>query len=228
MLDRIEMIVDKQDLLNYTNKTVLVVGLGGVGGYVVESLVRSGLNNIVIVDHDTISTSNLNRQLIALNSTQDKLKTETLKKRILDINAKCEVVEYNLFYNEDTTDNIFSNNIDYIVDACDTVASKKLLIKESIKRNIPLITCLGTGNKFDPSKLEITTLDKTINDPLAKIMRKWAKEEGIKNKITVLSSTELPVKIASRTPGSAIFVPASAGLLIGSHIFKYFTQKKEI
>ncbi len=227
MLERIKMIVKEENLLNFQNKTVLVVGIGGVGGYVVEALVRSGLNSIILVDHDTISKSNINRQIIALNSTQSKLKTEVLKERIYDINPNCKVITHSLFYNQDTNTTVFSDEIDYIVDACDTVTSKQLLIKEAKNRNVPIISCMGTGNKFDPSKLEITTLDKTNNDPLAKVMRKWAKEERIKGKIKVLSSTELPIKTNNRTPGSAIFVPASAGLLIASHIFTYFVNQKE-
>ncbi len=218
------MIVNQERLINFTDKTILVVGIGGVGGYVVESLVRSGVKKIIIVDHDTVDETNLNRQIIALKSTIGNYKTDVLKKRIKDINEDCEVVDYKLFYNEETTDVIFNNKIDFIVDACDTIASKKLLIKEALNKEIPIISCMGTGNKFDPSLLEITDIRKTVNDPLAKIMRKWVKDERINKKITVLSSKELPVKTNNRKPGSTSFVPSSAGLLISSYIFRFYTK----
>ncbi len=220
MFERLEKIVSKDSLKKLKNITVMVIGIGGVGGYTVEALVRSGINNIILIDHDTVDITNKNRQIIALDSTIGLKKVDVMKNRILDINKECSVTCLDLFLDKTNTFDIINKyKPDYVVDACDTIEAKKEIILSCIKLNINFISSMGTGNKFDPSKLYITDIRKTDYDPLAKIMRKWVKDEKIKEKITVLVSKEAPVKTGDRTPGSTSFVPSSAGLLIASHIF---------
>lgn len=222
---RFEKLVGKNSFDNIKNKTVLVIGIGGVGGYAVESLVRSGIGKIIIVDYDTIDITNINRQIIALDSTIGMKKIDAFEKRINDINKECLVIKYDLFINEDNIETIFQEKIDFIVDACDTISTKKSIIKTALKKQIPLISSMGTGNKLDPSKLEIVDIRKTINDPLARIMRKFIKEEKISTKIPVLSSSELPIKTNTREVYSNSYVPASAGLLITSYIINKLIEK---
>lgn len=218
--ERLELVIGNDNLNNISNKTVLVLGCGGVGGYTIESLVRSNIGKIIIVDNDIINESNINRQIIALESTIGKYKVDVFKKRIKDINSNCIVKTIKEFITKDNIDILFKEHIDYLVDACDTIETKKEIIKECINRNIKLISSMGTGNKLDPSKLMITTLDKTEYDPIAKILRKYCRDNKINKKITVLSSTERPIKTNNRTVGSTSFVPSSAGLLITSYIVK--------
>lgn len=222
---RLEKVIGSDNLNNLNNKTVLVLGVGGVGGYVVESLARSNIGTLIIVDYDKVEESNINRQIIALNSTIGKSKVDVLETRIKDINSGCKVIKIDKFIDNNNFNELFNNNIDYFVDACDTVLVKKLVIKECLKRNIPFISSMGTGNKLDPSKLEIIDIRKTVNDPLARILRKFVKDEKINKKVMVLSSTELPIKTGDRTPGSTAFVPSSAGLLIASYIVRSFIDK---
>ena len=223
-LVRLEKIVGNENIDNFSKKCVLVLGVGGVGGYVVESLARSGIGKIIIVDFDTIDESNINRQIIALTSTIGRKKVDVLEERIQEINSECVIVKNSNFINENNIEELFSDNIDFFVDACDTVAVKKMVIKKCIEKNIPFISSMGTGNKLDPSKLEIMDIRKTVNDPLARILRKYVKDEKINKKVMVCSSTELPIKVGTRTPGSSAFVPASAGLLIGSYIIRFFSK----
>ena len=222
---RLEKVIGSENLNNLNNKTVLVLGVGGVGGYVVESLARSNIGTLIIVDYDKIEESNINRQIIALNSTIGKSKVDVLEERIKDINSGCKVIKVDKFIDDKNFNELFDNHIDYFVDACDTVLVKKLVIKECLKRNIPFISSMGTGNKLDPSKLEIIDIRKTVNDPLARILRKFVKDEKINKKVMVLSSSELPIKTGDRTPGSTAFVPSSAGLLIASYIVRSFIDK---
>ena len=217
--ERLELIIGKDNLNDLSTKTVLVLGCGGVGGYTIESLVRSNIGKIIIVDNDTVAESNINRQIIALNSTLGKLKVDVFKKRIKDINSNCKVKTIKEFITKDNINILFKEHIDYLVDACDTIETKKCIINECINRNIKFITCMGTGNKLDPSKLKITTLDKTEYDPIAKILRKYCRDNKINKKITVLCSTEKPIK-TNKVVGSTSFVPSSAGLLITSYIIK--------
>lgn len=220
MFERLEKIVSKDNLVKFKNTTVMVVGIGGVGGYTVEALVRAGIKNIIIIDSDCVDITNKNRQIIALDSTVGKKKVEVMNSRIKDINKECSVTCLDIFLDKNNTFDIINKyKPDYIVDACDTVETKKEIILSCIKLNINFISSMGTGNKFDPSKLYITDIRKTDYDPLAKIMRKWVKDERIKEKITVLVSKEAPVKTHDRTPGSTSFVPSSAGLLIAAYIF---------
>ncbi|HIQ64676.1 MAG TPA: tRNA threonylcarbamoyladenosine dehydratase [Candidatus Faecenecus gallistercoris] len=216
---RVSMLIDINQL---KNKTVAIVGIGGVGGYVAESLARSGVGKLILVDYDVVDETNINRQIIALHSTIGKKKVSLMEERIHDICEDTQVVSYRIMYGEENRYDIFSEKIDFLVDACDIVRSKQILITECLNRGIPFISSMGTGNRLDPSKLTITDLAKTEGDPLARIMRKWAKDRGIRTPIPVLYSSELPIKTGTRQPGSLIFVPASAGLLIGSYIVRYF------
>ncbi|MBO4601301.1 MAG: ThiF family adenylyltransferase [Bacilli bacterium] len=221
MYDRILKIISKEAFDKIQKLNILIVGVGGVGGYALEALVRSGVLNITIIDKDKIDESNLNRQIISLNCNINKSKVEEAKNRALNINNNANINAIEIFLTkENLNDTLNGNKYDYIIDACDNVTAKVELIYYAIKNNINIITCLGTGNRFNPEELKITTLDKTYNDPLGKVMRKLLKERGIKNKIVVAWSKELPVKTSERTPGSLIFVPASAGLLIASYIIR--------
>ena len=219
---RLQKVIGNDNVNLLSNKCVLVLGCGGVGGYVVEALARSNIGKIILVDYDKVDISNINRQIIALDSTIGMYKVDLLENRIKDINSNCEVIKLNKFIDTENIDELFNYNVDFFVDACDTVIVKKKVIKECLKRKIKFISCMGTGNKLDPSKLEIIDIRKTVNDPLARIIRKFVKDEKINDKVLVLSSSELPIKINDRTPGSCSFVPSSAGLLIASYIIRYF------
>lgn len=223
--DRLSRVIGDDKVLQLTEKTVLVLGVGGVGGYVCEALARSGIGKLIIVDFDLVDETNINRQIIALDSTIGLKKVDVLEKRIKDINSGCEVIKIDKFIDKDNLFELFNYDIDYFVDACDTMTVKKMVITECIKRKIKFISSMGTGNKLDPSKLEIVDIRKTINDPLAKVIRKFVKDEKINSKVMVLSSSELPIKTGERTPGSTAFVPASAGLLIASYVVRQFIGK---
>ena len=223
---RLEKIIGIDNLNEINNKCVLVLGCGGVGGYVVESLVRSGIGRLILVDYDTVDISNINRQIIALDSTIGHLKVDVFEERIKDINNDCEVIKISNFINDDNFLDLFNYKIDFFVDACDTISTKKCVIRECLKRNINFISCMGTGNKIDPSKLEIVDIRDTLNDPLARIIRKFVKDEKIKKKVMVLASTELPVKTKDKIPGSTSFVPPAAGLMIASYIIRNIIGKK--
>ena len=219
MFERLESIVSKDKLNKLDNVCVMIIGIGGVGGYVCEGLVRSGIKSFILIDSDCVDITNKNRQIIALDSTIGKKKVDVMKERILDINKECSVITLDTFLDKSNTFSIIDKyKPDYVVDACDTIEAKKEIILSCIKLKLNFISCMGTGNKFDPSKLKITDR-KTEYDPLAKIIRKWVKDEKIKDKINVLVSDEAPVKTGKRTPGSTSFVPSSAGLLIASFIF---------
>ena len=217
MIDRLLKIIPENKIKLIQDLNILIVGLGGVGGYALESLVRTGVRNITIIDSDVIEESNLNRQIISLNSNIGKDKVEVAKNRCQDINPDCNITTYNWFLDKNNINDIDITRYDYIIDACDTITTKVLLIKKAKDNNINIISCMGTGNRLNPEYLTITKLSKTYNDPLSKIMRKLLKEEGIKD-VLVCWSKELPIKTNDRTPGSAVFVPATAGLLISSHI----------
>ena len=224
---RLEKVIGEDNVSLINNICVLILGVGGVGGYVAEALARSNIGKLILVDFDVVDESNINRQIIALESTIGMKKVDVLEKRIKEINSGCEVIKIDRFIDLDNYLELFEYNIDYFVDACDTMTVKKAVIKECIKRKINFISSMGTGNKLDPSKLEIVDIRKTVNDPLAKIMRKFVKDEKISKKVLVLSSTELPVKTGERTPGSSAFVPAAAGLLIGSYVVRDFIGKEK-
>lgn len=215
---RFELLVGKDKLDKIKNTNVLVLGIGGVGSYAVESLIRSGIEHITIVDFDTIDITNLNRQLMTNLNNIGKLKVDVFEERINLINNNCKINKISSFIDESNYLDLFSNKIDYFIDCCDTVNTKKIIIKECLNNNIPFITCMGTGNKLDPSKLEIIDIKKTSYDPLAKSIRTWINKEHIKGKILCCCSKEQPIKTNSNIIGSTSFVPSSAGLLITSYI----------
>ena len=204
MFDRLEKLIGKENLNKLHSKTVAVVGVGGVGGYALETLVRNGIENVIIVDNDTI----------------DMNKVDAFEKRIKDINENVNVIKLQIFLNEETKKELFKYNIDYLVDSCDTVTTKIMLIRECLNRNIKFISSMGTGNKFDPKKLVITDIKKTSYDPLAKVIRHEINKLNITDSITVLSSTEEPIKTGLRTPASYSVVPNTAGILIADYILK--------
>ena len=220
---RTELIIGKEKVEILKKAKVAVFGIGGVGSYVVEGLARAGISNFILVDNDEVSISNINRQIIALHSTVGKAKVEVAKSRILEINPDANVKVYQEFFMPDTK-GIVDESIDYIVDSIDTVTAKLELIERANKLNIPIISCMGTGNKLDPTRFEITDINKTSVCPLAKVMRKELKQRGIK-KLKVLYSKEEPIKVEvsegeKRTPGSISFVPSVAGLIIAGEVIK--------
>lgn len=202
---------------NLKTKKVLIVGVGGVGGYAVEALARCGIGSITIVDYDKVDISNINRQIIALHSTIGLSKVDVLKKRILDINPNCLVETFNCFYDEKTTDLIFNKDYDYILDCCDSLKSKELLIREAIKRNIKIISSMGAGFKFDPSKIQIEKLKNTSYDKLARILRYNLKDNKKCLEIPVVYSKEQMEKKGT-TIGSNAFIPSIFGLTMASYI----------
>ena len=227
MFDRLELLIGKEYLEKIKTKNIVVLGLGGVGGYVVESLIRSGVENITIIDNDTIDLSNLNRQIIANLDNIGKLKTDEFEKRILSINKNVNIKKVNSFISDDNIDDIFSEKIDYFIDACDTISTKKLIIKKCLDNNIKSITCLGTGKRIDPSKLMICDIRKTKYDPIARILRKYVKDENIKGKVICCYSEEEPIKKESKVIPSSAFVPNSAGILIASYVIRNIISQEK-
>ena len=215
--ERLELLV--KDKINDIKKSnVLVIGLGGVGSYAVEALIRSGIENITIVDNDIISISNLNRQLMTYQNNIGKYKTDEIEKRILSINPDCKVKKITSFITLSNIEMLFNDKLDYVVDACDTISVKLELIRACKRKNIKLISSMGTGNKMDPTKLKIVDIRKTSYDPVAKIVRKMVNDEKIKGKVMVVSSDEKPCVKVNKTIPSNSFVPATAGLLCASFI----------
>lgn len=209
------------------NARVAVFGLGGVGGYVVEALARTGVGHLELIDHDTISLTNINRQILATHSTLGMYKAEAAKQRVLDINPEANVIARNEFFSPDTLGNFDFSQYTYVVDAVDTVTAKLALVTACQAAGVPIISCMGTGNKLDPSKFQIADISKTSVCPLARIMRKECAKRGIRH-LTVLFSTEDPISPAATDeqppegrralPGSVSYVPSVAGLLIAGKI----------
>ncbi len=225
MLDRLKLMLDEESIKTITNLKVLIVGIGGVGGYALECLVRSGVENITIVDNDVVDISNLNRQIISLNSNVGQNKVDVAFKRAMDINPNIKLKTIKEFILEDNIDKLFEMKYDYIIDACDTISTKILLLKYANDFNIKIISCMGTGNRLNPLLLDIVKLNKTYNDPLAKNMRRILKEKGLKINPYVVWSSELPIKTHDRTPGSLVLVPMNAGLLCASFIINDALKK---
>jgi len=214
MFDRVINLIGKEKFDLLQNKKILIVGLGGVGGYALETLVRSGVKHIDIIDFDKIDISNLNRQIITNQNNIGYLKVEEAKMRALNINPNVVIKTHNLFLDKDNINEL--ENYDYIIDACDSVDTKLELIKYSISKNIKLISCMGTAKKLDPTKLSITTLDKTSYDPLARKLRKKVKELNVNKKINVVSSSENIIE--SNSLGTLMMVPATAGILCAKFV----------
>ncbi len=227
-LERTEMLLGKS-MEQLKNASVIVFGIGGVGGYTAEALARSGIGKIALVDADVVSESNINRQIIALSSTVGRKKTEVMKERIFEINPNCEVTTFDLFYLPENADQIDLAAFDFVVDAIDTVSAKIELAVRATALNVPIISCMGTGNKLDPSKLCVTDLAKTSVCPLARVMRRELRARGITH-LKVVYSTEEAKKdeayVGERTPGSVAFVPSVAGLMIAWEVVREIAFEK--
>ena len=217
MFERTIKLIGEKNLNNIKEKFVCIVGLGGVGGSACEVLVRSGVENILIVDYDIIDESNLNRQIITNRDNIGNKKVLEMKKRLKSINDKCNVIVIDNFINCENIDIIFDKKIDYLIDACDTVSTKELLISKCLEKGIKFISCMGTGNKLNPCKLEITDIRKTSYDPLAKVIRKYVLDNNIKGKIPVVYSKEVNSKFKGSIP-SMIFVPSTAGIMCANFV----------
>ena len=223
---RTAQLLGNENVENLFDKHVIVFGVGGVGGYVVEALARSGIGKISIVDNDVINESNINRQIIALHSTIGKQKVEVLKNRILDINPECQVFVYNQFFLPENSNDFDFSIYDYVVDAVDTVTAKIEIIKKSKESNVPVISSMGTGNKLNPMGFKVSDISKTKVCPLARVMRNELKKRGI-SKVKCVYSEENPV-IQTQTPASVAFVPPVAGLLIASEVVKDLCIEKKL
>lgn len=232
---RTERLLGREGMRRLSQSRVAVFGVGGVGSYVVEALGRSGVGTLDLIDHDTVSVTNINRQIMALHSTVGKVKVEVMKARLLDINPELVVNTYACFYDASNQDAFPFEKYDYIVDAVDTVTAKLLLIEHAWKHQIPIISCMGVGNKLNPHQLEIADIGKTSMCPLARVMRKELKARGIK-KCRVLYSKESPaalneVELKETTgrhpvPGSVAFVPSVAGLMIAGEVVRELSGVK--
>lgn len=228
---RSELIFGKEGIEKLNRSKVAVFGIGGVGGYAVEALARGGIGSFDLIDSDTVSLTNINRQIIATHKTIGLYKVDVAKERILEVNPLAEVKTHKVFFTQETKETFDFSNYDYIIDAIDTVAGKIALAEEAQKCGTKIISCMGAGNKIDPTQLEVSDIYKTNVCPLARAMRKALKERGIK-KLKVVYSKEEPVKIiydssaetkgnAGRpAPGSTSFVPSVAGLIIAGEVIK--------
>lgn len=233
---RTELLLGADSMKKLNNARVAVFGLGGVGGYVVEALARSGIGALELIDHDTVSLTNLNRQILATHATIGMDKAEVAKARALDINPHMEVVSRKTFFGPDTMAQFDFSRYSYVVDAIDTVTGKLALVSAAQAANVPIISSMGTGNKLDPTKFQIADITKTSVCPLARIMRKECAKRGIKY-LKVLFSTEDPIPPAPAAtteelpegrrslPGSVAFVPSVAGLIIAGEVIKDLTKE---
>ncbi|KYH27166.1 MULTISPECIES: tRNA threonylcarbamoyladenosine dehydratase [Clostridium] len=235
-LSRTEKIIGKDNIKKLSNSKVVILGVGGVGGFATEAIARSGIGNIILVDKDQVDITNLNRQIIATRSTIGQDKVEVMKRRILDINPDCNVKTYKVFIGEDNISEIIDSDVDYVIDAIDTVSSKISVAVWCEKQNIKLISSMGTGNKLDPTKLRISDIYKTSICPLAKVMRRELKRRNVKH-LKVLYSEEQPIKATiypeemdkrKKAPGSTAFVPSVAGLIIASQVVRDLIKEDKI
>lgn len=216
---RTELVIGKEGIEKLNKSKVALVGIGGVGSYVLEGLARAGVQNFILIDKDVVDETNINRQIIATHKTVGMPKVEVARERVLSINPNANIEIHQEFFMPDSPE-IFDNTIDYIVDCVDTVTAKIELVVRANKLNIPIISSMGTGNKLDPTRFEVTDIYKTSVCPLAKVMRKELKSRGIK-KLKVVYSKEEPIKIAeSKVPGSISFVPSVGGLIIAGEVIK--------
>ncbi len=226
---RTKLIYGNDAIDSLKDRHVIVFGVGGVGGYVIEALARSGVGELTIVDNDVVSPSNINRQIIALESTIGKVKVDVMKERLLDINPEIKVHAKQVFFLPENADDFEWSKYDYIVDAIDTTKAKVALVLIADKYNVPIISSMGTGNKTNPMGFVVTDINKTEVDPLAKSIRQQLRKLGIKH-LKVVYSKEMPVDSAEEkqkdcktgkiVPGSSAFVPSAAGLLMASEVVK--------
>ncbi|PYZ94154.1 tRNA threonylcarbamoyladenosine dehydratase [Salipaludibacillus keqinensis] len=235
---RNELAIGKDGVKKLKDSTVAILGIGGVGSFSAEALARTGVGKIVLVDKDDVDITNVNRQIHALVSTVGQPKVDLMKERIADINPDCEVVALKMFYTEETYEMFFEYDLDFVVDASDTVSYKIHLMKECLNRGIPVISSMGVANKMDPTQLKIADISKTKYDPLAKVIRRNLRKEGIYKGIDVVFSEEAPIQIreeirqeivsekqqsgsirkAKMPPSSNAFVPSVSGLIMAGHV----------
>ncbi|MGG7079431.1 tRNA threonylcarbamoyladenosine dehydratase [Clostridium sardiniense] len=241
-LSRTELLIGKEGLDKLKSAKVVVFGVGGVGSFTVEALTRAGVGNLVLIDDDTVCLTNLNRQIHATYNTISKVKVDVMKERVLSINHKCNVITHQTFVTPDNITDFITDDVDYVVDAIDTVTAKIALAKYCYENDIKIISSMGTGNKFDPTQFKVSDVFKTKVCPLAKVMRSELKKRGVK-KLKVVYSEEQPTKprtedvVTCKTgcvctggtkkcaekrqiPGSISFVPPVAGMIIGGEVIK--------
>lgn len=228
---RTELLVGKEGMERLFSARVAVFGIGGVGGYAVEALARSGVRNLTLIDSDTVSVSNINRQIIATSKTVGKYKTEAARERVLDINPDANVTIYNVFYSKENKDSFDLSEYDYVIDAIDSISAKTELIVAATEANTPIISSMGAGNKLCPTEFKVADIYKTSVCPLARVMRRELKARGVK-KLKVVYSEELPLKAVveedktRHAPGSIAFVPSVAGLILASEVIKDIINKE--
>lgn len=227
---RTELLIGREGLEKLANSKVLIFGVGGVGSYVVEALARAGVGKLTLVDFDKVCVTNINRQLMALHSTVGESKVEVIKKRILDINPRAQVIIFQEFVGEDNIEKYFGTDITYIVDAIDNVTGKLLIIRKAVELQLPVISAMGAGNRLKPEMLRFGDIAETTVCPLARVMRKELKKCGIPKGVQVVYSTEQPIKLtenreANNLIGSSSFVPSVAGLLIASKVIRDILAK---
>lgn len=219
MFERTIALIGTENVEKLHLKKVLVLGVGGVGSYAVEALVRAGIGTLIIIDADYVALSNLNRQLMTNQNNIGLSKVDVLEERIKSINPDCHVIKIKEFITTDNLNLLFNLEPDFIIDCIDTIKTKKYLIKECLKRKIKFISSMGMGNKLDPTRIKITNLSKTAYDRIAKELRNFVKKEHIKGKIPVIFSDEQPIKV-EKVIGSISFVPSVAGLIGASYVIK--------
>ncbi len=242
LYQRSSLIVDEKSLLGFQEQRILVVGLGGVGGYAVEGLARAGFKKFILVDFDVVSESNINRQIIALHSTVGKLKSELFRERVLDINPEAEVEIITEFFDEKLRLEVL-DRVDFVVDAIDSLGPKVGLLEDCYNKGIKVVSSMGAGNRLDPSKIKIADLSKSKNCTLASRVRKYLRKRGISKGIPVVYSEELPIKDylkegrgeaveansrgRDRTlVGSISYYPAIMGMMLASYLIRYYIEEK--
>ncbi|GIO69117.1 tRNA threonylcarbamoyladenosine dehydratase [Paenibacillus sp. FSL M7-1455] len=243
---RTELAIGPEGLEAMKNSTVAVLGIGGVGSIAVEALARTGVGKLILIDKDVVDITNINRQIHALTTTIGQKKADLMVERIKLINPECEAIALNMFYTEETCEELFKYDLDYVLDASDTVSYKIHLIKECLKRKIPIISSMGAANKMDPSRFQVADISKTTVDPIARVIRTKLRKEGIKKGVKVVFSTEEPMKPrvdvtekivpenapeirkAKQPPASNAFVPPVAGLIMVGEAVKDLLKKAGI
>lgn len=242
---RNELAIGKEGVAKLQQTTVAILGIGGVGSFAAEACARSGVGKIVLVDKDDVDITNVNRQLVAYLSTVGQSKSAVMKERIADINPACEVVDMHMFYTDQTYERFFAEDIDYVIDASDTVMYKIHVMKECLRRNIPIISSMGAANKLDPTRFQIADIAKTHTDPLAKVIRTKLRKEGITKGVTVVFSDESPIVVredivdeigskeaavrkAQLPPSSNAFVPSVVGLFAASWVINKIIEDMPI
>lgn len=243
---RTELAVGPEGLEILKNSTVAVLGIGGVGSIAAEALARTGVGRIILIDKDVVDITNINRQVHALLSTVGKPKAELMKNRIADINPECDAIALKMFYTEETYEELFKYPLDYVLDASDTVSYKIHVIKECLRRKIPIISCMGAANKMDPSRFQVADISKTTVDPIARVIRQKLRKDGIHKGVKVVFSTEEPmlpredvtqkivpenapeIRKAQNPPASNAFVPPVAGLIMVSVAVRELLKKKAV